>query len=323
MFYMLGVAICLAVLFLLIAGTLLFLVPACRLVSKSANSASPDRVARWFFTVRMAPLLVSCVVTFGFVLPAFFKFEPRSTGETMGLRLSGLAACGLVVVIAMAVRSVCIALATARTQAQWRRSSRKLYIEGFRFPLYCVDSPNALLAVTGIFRPKIFVTRKVVEALSPGELSAALAHEWAHVRAFDNLKQTLLKITRPPLWLADIAWTNASEIAADEAALATGASVLDLSSALVKVGRLGCQSGVAPGVAASHLLPASPGSAVEMRVKHLETILDGKGGVPVLHQGGRRTYRFLVPGLLGIAVYAACFYLVLPWVHEAMELLVR
>src|SRR5260370_14422954 len=51
---------------------------------------------------------------------------------------------------------------------------------------------STLFPYTTLFRS----AREVVQLLSAEELSAAIAHERAHVRSFDNLKQMLLKITR-------------------------------------------------------------------------------------------------------------------------------
>jgi Zn-dependent protease with chaperone function len=185
--------------------------------------------------------------------------------------------------------------------------------------------------VLGIFQPEIFVARQVAQVLSPEELSAAIAHERAHVRSFDNLKQLLLKITRPPRWiwmkmntsrLTETAWINASEVAADEAALATGASPLDLSAALVKVARLTSRAVVSEAVTASHLLPVFRGSSMEARMSHLQELLED--AVPSHPAEMRnRKYRILLPLVVLAIAYGTCVNAVLPWVHEALESLVR
>ena len=151
-------------------------------------------------------------------------------------------------------------------------------------PVYRVENGASLLAVTGIFRPRIFVAREITEVLSPDELRAALAHEMAHISSCDNLKQLLLKITRPPRWLkalysADAEWTRVSEIAADHGALADGATVLDLSSALIKVGRLNRPSTGREAVA-SHLAPCECSGALETRITCLSEMLEGTGVTP-------------------------------------------
>jgi hypothetical protein len=263
--------------------------------------------------------LLAFLVTFGLVLPAFLKFEPRSTGELMGGPLLVLAALGTCVLLAMGIRGLRLVWATRQAQKQWRRASTGFRISGIDVPLYRVDGPPTLLAVSGVLRPKIFVGREVANTLTSGELSAALIHEMAHVTSLDNLKQFLLRITRLPRW-TDIEWINASEIAADEAALARGASVLDLSSALIKVGRLGHGRPMRDAIVASHLLPVTTGSSMEMRVTHLQKLLEGH--CQPQRDTGHKYYRIL-PVLLLFLSYATCVNAVLPWIHEALEFLVR
>jgi hypothetical protein len=325
MFYVLCITLCLAVMFIVIAGAGVFCIFCSRFLRPLVRSATPRTAANLLFTIRTLPILSAFLVTFGFALPAFLKFEPRSTSELMGSQLFGLAALGAFVLSVIAIRGTRMAKATMVAQRHWRIHSKKLHIEGVNIPLYCVEDEPALLAVSGVFQPKIFVGRQIVETLSASELSAALTHETAHVRSFDNLKQLLLRITRPPRWLnifrmADVQWTSASEIAADEAALASGASVLDLSSALVKVGRLNHDRAVPDMVIASHLLPVP--TAMEMRVMHLQRLLEEDSRLP--RQVGRpgRKYMRYVP-LVVLLSYGACVNAALPWIHEALEFLVR
>jgi Zn-dependent protease with chaperone function len=300
-----------------------------RLLGPLLQSSEPARAANRLFAIRILPLFFACVVTFGFALPAFMEFEPRATGEMMSLRLFVLGALGAFVLIAMVIRAVITIRATTLVREQWRRHSKKLYVEGVDVPVYCLAGPRSVMAVLGVFRPEIFVAREVTQVLSADELSAAIAHERAHVRSFDNLKQILLKVTRLPRWLkpsafgiTETAWINASEVAADKAALAAGASPLDLSSALVKVARLTRRAVVGEAVAASHLLPAACGTAIEARMNHLQELLEDQD--PSSHQRKKiGKYRVLLPVVLLTIAYAICVNAALPWVHEALESLVR
>src|SRR5437016_9182377 len=272
MFYVLGIALCLAVLFMVMTSASLVCMGCLRLLRPLLRQAAPRLSANLLFAIRTLPLLLAFLVTFGFVLPAFLKFEPRSTRELMSWPLICLAVLGACALLVIGTRGLRLISATRQVQRQWRLAATKLQVPGIDVPLYQVDGPATLLAVSGVFRPKIFIGRQVAATLTPAELGAALIHEMAHVASFDNLKQFLLRTTRVSR-LADIDWTNASEIAADEAALARGASVLDLSSALVKVGRLGHGISVHDGILASHLLPISQGSSMEVRVTHLQKLL--------------------------------------------------
>jgi hypothetical protein len=257
-------------------------------------------------------------------LPAFLEFEPYSTKEGMGLRLMTLAILGALLLAGMMARGVNILRATRKAHWGWRERAEIMDIPALHVPVYRVENGASLLAVTGIFRPRIFVAREITEMLSPDELRAALAHEMAHVWSFDNLKQLLLKITRAPRWLSalyhmDTEWTGASEIAADYGALEGGASVLDLSSALIKVGRLK-RPPVGRESVASHLVPTACSGALETRVTCLSEILEGTG-VAYARDGKRGS--MLMPVIITLALYLALIPVVLPAVHEALELLVR
>jgi beta-lactamase regulating signal transducer with metallopeptidase domain len=236
-FYLLSISLCCAVFFMVFAATSAICIWTGRPARPAASSLAPSTVANLLFTIRILPVLLASLATFGFVLPALLKFEPRSTSEPVGWPLLALAILGAIVLIVMLVLAATIIRSTRLVAAAWRRHSKKLLLESIDLPVYCLDDdaagavPSSVLAVFGFFRPKIFVARKVVDTLTPAELVAAVEHERAHVSSFDNLRQLAVKITRLPHWLnrsgmPDSAWSNASEIAADEAALASGTSVL-------------------------------------------------------------------------------------------------
>jgi Zn-dependent protease with chaperone function len=324
MFYVLAVALCLAVMFLVLASTSLLCMAGLRLVLKAGHPLAPGMRANLLFMTRLLPLGLACLITFSLALPSFLEFEPYSTKEGMGFRLMALAALGALLLAGMATRGIALMHATREAQRGWREHSCRLHVDGIRVPVYCVENCASLMAVTGIFRPRIFVAREITKTLSPDELRAALSHEMAHVSSFDNLKQLLLKITRAPRWLkalyaADAEWIHASEIAADHEALAEGASVLDLSSALIKVGRLNRPVAGREAVA-SHLVPTSCGSALESRVTCLSELLEGKSSTPA---HGAKRGNLVLPTVIALATYAACIHAVLPAVHEALEFLVR
>jgi beta-lactamase regulating signal transducer with metallopeptidase domain len=332
MFYALAITVCLAMLFLAMAGTLLLWLPLCRVfkpvITRMANAATPRAAANFLFAVRTLPLFFAAAVTVGFALPAFLRFEPRATGEGLSLKLALLSAAGAFILTAMAIRAARVLRATASMEKRWQEQSRRSLISGSRVPVYCVDSDSSLLAVTGFFWPRVFVARKVTQALSPEELSAALAHEMAHVNYFDNLRQLALKVTRPPRWFGrlwagnpaidDAAWSGASEVAADEAAITGGVSALDLAGALVKIGTMKRDTALGH-LVASHLLPVAPVSALEMRVVRLQKALDN----PRETKSSRKHLSGI--GLLAVTalIYLSCVNMVLPAIHEALEFLVR
>jgi len=76
----------------------------------------------------------------------------------------------------------------------------------------------------------------------------------------------------------DAEWQLASEIAADENAVVSGASILDLASALVKVARLrlGVFTELHPAVVC--FVPATRETLLSARILHLMSLLE-RGGV--------------------------------------------
>jgi len=325
MFYLLAIALCLAVAFLVLGAASLVCIPAAKSLGRDRK---PSRAtANLLFTMRLLPLGLACLVSLGLALPAFVEFEPDASGEGISWRLIVLAASGAGVVLALALRASRILAITRRVQKEWIAHSRLLAVPGIEFPVHCVSGRPSLLAVTGMLRPHVFVAREIVESLSQDELAAALNHEVAHVASYDNLKQLLLRVTRLPRWFAllytnDSAWTSASEVAADRSALESGTSVLDLSSALVKVGRLS-QPVLNSAVAASHLLPPACATSLEARVLRLQEALESSQ--PVTSGSRNFTWRKRVVPAAAFAIVAYVFaaHAMLPAIHEVLESLVR
>jgi hypothetical protein len=326
MFPVLCLALCLAVMFLVFVATSVLSVPLVRLLERKLEGGNPRTAANALLIFRLFPFCLAIAVSLGLALPAFMEFEPRSTQEMVSLPLIVLAVSGLGVLALMFVRSLRIWRMTRFMQHEWQKHSRPVPGMASHVPLYRVETRASLLAVIGIFRPKIFVSRTVAEELTQAELAAALAHEIAHVRSYDNLKQLLMKITAPPAWIPglqsrDEAWTRASEVAADERALAEGASALELSSALIKVGRLSLGRTVPGALAASHLVPCGCNSATLTRAAHLRDLLEkGTAALPAKNSGRGIMVTAL---LLASLIYISCLATLLPAVHETLEFLVR
>jgi hypothetical protein len=326
MFHVLCLALCLAVMFLVLFATSILSVPLVRLLERRLEGGNPRTAANLLLIFRLLPFSLAIAVSLGLAMPAFMEFEPPSTQEMVNWRLIVLAVSGGGVLALMFLRSLRIWRMTRFMQHEWQKHSRPVPGMARHVPLYRVETSASLLAVVGIFRPRIFVSRTVAEELTQDELAAALSHEIAHVRSYDNLKQLLMKITAPPSWIpglqsTDEAWTRASEVAADESALAQGASALELSSALIKVGRLSLGRTVPGTLAASHLVPCGCNSATLTRAAHLRDLLEkGTAAMPVENSGRGMIITAL---LLAGVIYISCLATLLPVMHETLEFLVR
>lgn len=328
MFWALAASVCLSVFSITWVAGLVAIRAAAGFISRFANSAEPRAAANCVFAARVAPFFIALAASVGFALPAFLRFEPRMTDESLGLRLWILAGAGLTVLVIVVFRAFHILRNTRWMERNWRTTAVPIYMAqfGICIPSYLVEGTSSLVAVAGIFRPRIYFSSEVARRLTGEELSAALAHEIAHVGFFDNLRQWMLKISQPPRWLDTpslslAAWAKASELSADDGALRSGASPLDLAAALLKVARLqSSQPIVSEGIAVSHLVPTLPDSCLHARVERLFTLSEEANRNPDSAHPPRTAKIFLIG--LSLALYLTCLNTFLALIHNALERLV-
>jgi Zn-dependent protease with chaperone function len=70
-----------------------------------------------------------------------------------------------------------------------RRSLAREASGALRDDVELVDSPGFVSLTVGALRPRVFVSRRLAEALSPGELEVVIEHERAHARRRDGLRK--------------------------------------------------------------------------------------------------------------------------------------
>jgi len=234
---------------------------------RAAQQSKPR--AGTIFLIRMLPAIGSAIVVLGLVLPSYWSFEPRSTGERAGpalllfvLLASALVGAGLYRVIASWMH-------TRRLARLWKTAA----VPGATFhagvPGYLVPSPMPFAALVGVVRPRLFVSDQFLDALTEGERQAVLDHEAGHHRSLDNLKRVAMKLA--PDWLAffkagkaiEAAWGIAAEEEADDHAAGSGERhSLDLAGALLKAMR------TAP-LSCPHVSNFCEGSTIAHRVQRL------------------------------------------------------
>jgi hypothetical protein len=222
--------------------------------------------------LRLAPSAAGLIVACGIVLPAFLLYEPRHAGEAVRGWLLAAAAIGLLILAGGAIRVGAVLRVTGRVARDWRRDAVSLDLEGSPVPAFSVDAPFPIVSVVGVLRPRLFVARSVVDACTPAELRAVVAHEAGHVRAGDNLKR-LLMAAAPDLlprsaFMREIeaAWQEATEEAADAGAVGRfGRPGTDLAAAMLVVARL-ASARPAPALPLSMLFR---GGSIERRVRRL------------------------------------------------------
>src|SRR5262249_18325092 len=175
-------------------------------------------------------------------VPSYWAYEPRAV-EDLDVTLAIAACATLVLFVAAATRASGAWHRAARRSRMWLRAARPLDV-GSAIPTYEVPIEAPMMALVGVCRPRLVVTRGVVDALTADELRAAVAHEIGHLRAADNLKRLAIAAAPDVIGLAragsaiETRWASAAEHAADRAAGGDSDLRCALSSALGKVARL-------------------------------------------------------------------------------------
>ena len=205
--------------------------------------------------LRALPSLAAAVFVMAVFVPAFLVHEPADGQEAVGWVLLGMAAAALALGGAGMRRGLAASRRARAIVDAWMATARPIQLDelsGTGISACVIEDPFPVVALVGIRRPRLFIARQVVEALTPGELRVTVAHEVAHCRAWDNAKRALL------CWSPDLLawspsgrrlereWAAAAECAADRrAASECPVRRLALAAALLKVSRLAVVS--APG----------------------------------------------------------------------------
>jgi Zn-dependent protease with chaperone function len=191
------------------------------------------------FVLRILPLAISSVVTLVFTLPSFLLLEPRSTNEAIGSAPMALGFCCLILIGAGISRASMAQMRASRALRKWLDGST-IMESSDAVPVFRTSRDAPTLTVAGVCAPKVLVSEAAVAMLNPPELRTALRHEIAHVIRYDNLKKLLFRFSAFPA-MADLeeAWSQETEMAADDAAVSNFRDALDLAAALIKVSRLG------------------------------------------------------------------------------------
>src|SRR5580693_5547115 len=256
-----------------LAVFILLYVPLCLAVSRGWNL-----IRRWFrprsarssadllFILRVLPLALSSLVTLGFTLPSFLLLEPRSTNEAIGSAPLALGFCCLILIGVGLARAWTAQLRASRALVKWLDGSMLMESQvtesGEAVPIFRTGNSAPGLTVAGVCSPKVLVSAAAFAMLNPPELRTSLRHEMAHALRYDNLKKLVFRFSAFPA-MADLerAWSEQTEMAADDAAVSNFQDALDLAAALIKVSRLG---------------PAESSSELTMALLHSSTALSAR-----------------------------------------------
>jgi Zn-dependent protease with chaperone function len=274
------------------------------------------------FLLRVFPAAAAATVVVGVFLPAFWKFEPRDSSEMVGQTLVAIAVVSAGMILAGLRRGWQASRATRRVLREWLHHARALALPGLRIRAYAIQTEFPVVSLVGIFRPRLFVSERVLHACTPEELAAMVRHECGHLASRDNLKRLALRVCPNPLPLRRVGrdlerrWQEACEEAADDyAARASAPSALVLANALLRVARM-APPRHAPNAALTALYS---GDSIERRVKRL--IASGPLG------GSRATWLVVARALAVVPPALAATVLLnadlLRTVHHVIEVVVE
>jgi len=232
---------------------------------------SARRCADLLFALRMAPFAVASGVTLVLAVPSFLLLEPRAGNEPVGSAAVLLALCGMAVLLT-GLWNATVALAqTSRAIARWSSEARVIGAS----PIDFRDSVSVLrssavvapLTAAGILRPRVWLSGAAEFVLTERELQTALRHEVIHIRRRDNLRKLVLRLVAfPGMAQLENAWREATEMAADDAAVSSASEALDLAAAVIKLSRL---TALEPPAELTTALVHSPAESVNARVERL------------------------------------------------------
>lgn len=274
-----------------------------------------QRSAAFWLTLRLVPAIAAIAFVIALFAPSYWRYEPRAVEDLDTSLIIGAVAAALLIAVA-AVRGWRAWRRAASRARAWLRIARPIEIAG-GIPVYEVPIEAPMMALAGVFRPRLLVTRGVVDALTGEELQAGIAHEIGHFRARDNLKRLAMRAAPDVLVSTRTAaaiearWASAAEHDADRAGAADNAARCALASALVKVARLTPLSTPL----AEPISTLVDGGDIASRVHHL---LDDHSPAARVGHLPRLSTAVAIVGTVVLS-YSSLLWLV----HEATELIVN
>ena len=316
MFAVRGIAVSFSVFVMVYCILSLAVCLAWRKLSLYSDHHPVRRIADFLFALRMFPLATAAVITAAFTVPSFLLLEPRAINEPMGEIPLMLGICGALLGAFGLVNAALALRRTSRTLSAWTDHAQPVNASG-PVPVLRISRTLPAMTAAGIVRPRVLLSGAAEFVLTANELQTALNHDIAHVRRRDNLKKLLLRfVAFPGMAGLEAAWLEATEMAADDAAVSNAAEALDLAAALIKLSRLGP---LAPPADLTAALIHSPLATMNARVERLVAWNEARR---VPHQQHSPWYG-LAAAVATVAFFAVTYIQLLVHVHTATEWLVR
>jgi beta-lactamase regulating signal transducer with metallopeptidase domain len=336
MFALRGIAVSFSIFILLYSALSLAVCGVWRSLRLGAQRHSASRGADLLFILRTIPFVVATGVTLALAVPSFLLLEPRAVNEPIGVLPVVLGLCGMAAVLVGIWKAAAALLRASRAVARWSSDAGEIEVREIdarevnaresktggidstdSLPVMRVSGAAPPLTAAGILRPTVWLSRAAEFVLTERELQSALRHEVVHVRRHDNFRKLILRLVAfPGMAEMESAWREATEMAADDAAVSNASEALDLAAAVIKLSRL------APLEAPAELTTAlvnSPAESVNARVERLIAWTEPRNSPA-------KKYSWAYPLCAAIAVVAmlvVTYSELLVRVHAATEWLVR
>jgi len=320
MFALRGIAVSFSIFVLLYSALSFAVCGVWRSVWLGSQKYSARRCADLLFTLRMIPFVVATGATLALAVPSFLLLEPRAVNEPIGAAPLMLGLCGMAALLVGMWKAAVALLRASRTMARW--SSEALVIgpdpvdSRGSIPLLRVSEAAPPLTAAGILWPSVWLSRAAEFVLTERELQSALRHEVVHVRRRDNLRKLILRLVAfPGMAELECAWREATEMAADDAAVSSASEALDLAAAVIKLSRL---APLEPAAELTTALVHSPAESVNARVERLLAWTEPRPG-----RAKRYSWGYAVCAVAAVVTLALTYSGLLVRVHAATEWLVR
>jgi beta-lactamase regulating signal transducer with metallopeptidase domain len=321
MFAMRGIAVSLSVFAIVYCALSVAVCGVWRRVWLGGQQYSARRCADLLFALRLAPLLAAAGVTLLLAVPSFWLLEPRAVDEPMGAVPVVLSLCGMALLLAGAWKASAALVRASRTVARWSSEGRATSSSSVDFTnsvsVLRISGAAPPLTAAGILRPSVWLSQAAEFVLTERELETALRHEVVHVRRRDNLRKLVLRLVAfPGMTGLESAWREATEMAADDAAVSTASEALDLAAAVIKLSRL---APLEPPAELTTALVHSPAESVNARVERLIAWTERPQRPAPAY-----SWRYVLCAAAAVVITLAASYSeLLMRVHAATEWLVR
>ena len=238
--------LCFATFFIVHAASAILVWIGAPAAFRVAQHSKPGFAAKFLFLFRMFPFALTLLIVLGFCIPSYLWLEPLASGEKVGLACLSAATMGFIVWMLSVFRVGFSLLRTSRYMTTCRRNGQEVTVDGEAAPVLVLKRDAPVMAVAGLVRPRLIVSRGVLHKLTPEQREAAFRHEQAHQASRDNLKRFLCLLAPDALPFVsgfrkiERQWARYTEWAADDHAVDGDSNrALSLAAALVSVAKMG------------------------------------------------------------------------------------